>query len=118
MSSCFRFLCSQSVLGIRDIFVRIRILLQMDPTPFFSDLKDVKKNFFLIFFSFNLPAGTLSSDLKLNFYAKINFALQFYFASSFQSAQHLYEKSEGSGSIPLINGSGIREAQKHADPDP
>jgi hypothetical protein len=34
-----------------------------DPTTFFSDFKDEKKN--SIFFSFNLPAGTLSSVLKI-----------------------------------------------------
>jgi hypothetical protein len=33
-----------------------------DPTPFFSDFKDAKK---FIFFSYNLPAGTLSSALKI-----------------------------------------------------
>ncbi len=37
-----------------------------DPTPFFSDLKDVrKKKNFLIFFSYNSPAGILSSILKI-----------------------------------------------------
>jgi hypothetical protein len=36
-----------------------------DPTPFFSDFKDAKKiNFFP---HINLPAGTLSLVLKLNF---------------------------------------------------
>ncbi len=32
--------------------------------------------------------------------------LKFYLQALFQSAQHLYEKREGSGSIPLTNGSG------------
>jgi hypothetical protein len=33
-----------------------------DPTPFFSDFKDAKKIIFLLhIFSYNLPAGTLSS---------------------------------------------------------
>jgi hypothetical protein len=37
-----------------------------DPTPFFSDFKDAKKNqFFSLFFSYNLPAGTLSSFLTI-----------------------------------------------------
>ena len=42
----------------------------------------------------------------------------------FQSAQHIYEKREGSGagsgSVPLTNGSesGSRRPKKHADPDP
>jgi hypothetical protein len=35
-----------------------------DPTPFFSDFKDAKKIIFFIFFSYNLPAGTLSSKKK------------------------------------------------------
>ncbi len=49
------------MLEIRDILVRIRILLLMDldpdldptldPTPFFTDFKDDKKNIFVIFFS-------------------------------------------------------------------
>ncbi len=51
-----------------------------DPTPFFSDYKDAKKIFLFIFFSYNLPAGTLSSVLKIYFFAK-TFVLKFYFAS-------------------------------------
>ncbi len=86
-------------------------LWQMDPdptldlTPFFSDFKDTKKLFFSYFFSYNLPTGTLSSVLKILFFAKVlcyNFILQ----ALFQSAQHIYEKREGSGSGPLTNGSG------------
>jgi hypothetical protein len=38
-----------------------------DPTPFFSDFMDAKE----LFFSYNLPAGILSSVLKLKFLAKI-----------------------------------------------
>jgi hypothetical protein len=41
-----------------------------NPTPFFSDFKGAK-NLFFIFFSYNLPAGTLSSVLKLNFLLRI-----------------------------------------------
>jgi hypothetical protein len=44
-----------------------------DLTPFVSDFKDAKKLFFQIF-SYNLPAGTLSSVLKVKFFA--NFVLQ------------------------------------------
>jgi hypothetical protein len=53
-----------------------------DPTPFFSNFKNPKK-FIFIFFSYNLPAGTLSSVLKykIKFFAK-DFVLKFYFASS------------------------------------
>jgi hypothetical protein len=41
-----------------------------DPTPFFNDFKDAKnKNSY--FFSYNLPAGTLSSVLKFNFLLKV-----------------------------------------------
>jgi hypothetical protein len=72
-----------------------------DPTPFFSDFKEAKKIFFPKVFSSNLYAGTLSPVLKMYFFAKIlrkNFILQ----ALFQSAQHLYEKREGSGSIPIL----------------
>ncbi len=34
----------------------------------------------------------------------------------FQSAQHIYEKREVSGFVPLTNGSGSRRPKKHADP--
>jgi hypothetical protein len=50
-----------------------------DPTPFFSNIKDAKYYFFLRIFSYNLPAGTLSSVLKIIFFLK--FMLKFYFAS-------------------------------------
>jgi hypothetical protein len=36
----------------------------MDPTPFFRAFKDAKKKN-VIFYSYNLPAGTLSSVLKI-----------------------------------------------------
>ncbi len=80
-----------------------------DPTPFFNDLRDAKKlNYFHIFFSYNLPTGTLSSVLKIKIFCKI-FILQ----ALFQSAQHTNEKREGSkagfgagsGSVHLTNGS-------------
>jgi hypothetical protein len=41
-----------------------------DPTPFFRDFKDAKKNIYFIFFSYNLPTGTLSSCLKIKFLLK------------------------------------------------
>jgi hypothetical protein len=41
--------------------------------PFFHNLKDAKQLIFFIFFSYNLPAGTLSLDLKM--------VLKFYYAS-------------------------------------
>jgi hypothetical protein len=40
-----------------------------------------------------------------------NFVSKFKFASIFQSAQHFYEKREGSGSVPLTNGSGSRRSK-------
>ncbi len=40
-----------------------------DLTPFFGDFEDAKK-IFLAFLSSNLPAGTLSSVLKINFWLK------------------------------------------------
>ncbi len=47
-------------------------LPDLDPPPFFRNFKDVKKQIFHIF-SYNLPvpAGTLSSVLKIKFFAKI-----------------------------------------------
>jgi hypothetical protein len=65
--------------------------LAADPTPFFSYFKDAKNLF---------TRRHLSSVLKIKFFANI-FLL-------FLSAQHLYEKREGSGagSLPLANGSG------------
>jgi hypothetical protein len=50
--------------GIQAILVRIRLL---------SSVTDAKKIIFLHIFSFNLPAGTLSSVLKL----KKDFLLKF-----------------------------------------
>jgi hypothetical protein len=44
-------------------------ITDLDPTPdlnpFFSDFQDAKKNFFSYFFSYNLPASTLSSIINL-----------------------------------------------------
>ncbi len=89
-----------SVLGIRDILVRIRIRWYVpltngyctdpaldptpDPTSFFSDFKDAKKFSFHIFF-YNLPAGTLSSVLKIKFFAKM-LSLNFILKALLQSA--------------------------------
>jgi hypothetical protein len=70
------------------------------------------KNYFFIFFTYNLPACTSSSVLKFIFFDK-NFMLKFILHGLFQSSQHLYEKREGSGagsrSIPLTNGFGRPE---------
>jgi hypothetical protein len=61
--------------------------------------KDVKKIMFSIFFS-DLPTGTLSSLLKINFFAKI--------LRKNPVLQALFHKREGSGagSVTLTNGSG------------
>ncbi len=82
-----------------------------DPTPFFSDVKGAKKSFHI--FAYNLPSGTLSSVLKIDFFLK--FCVKILFRMhKFQAARHLYEKREGSGagSVPdkWIR---IREVQKH-----
>ncbi len=74
---------------------------------FLQWLQGCKKIIFIHIFSYNLPAGTLSSGLKTDVLAKIlcyNFILQ----ALFQSAQHLYVKREGSGSGSelLTSGSG------------
>ncbi len=70
-----------------------------DPTPFFIDFKDAKKNFFSIFFFLTFPQAYHLQSKKFDFLHAL-----------FQSAQNIYEKREGSvsgsGSIPLTNGSG------------
>ncbi len=73
-----------------------------DPTPFFSDFKDAKKKlFFSHIFSYNLPAGTLSSVLKISFFAKI-LCTHFILQEIFQSAQHIYEKGKYSDPDPYL----------------
>jgi hypothetical protein len=59
-----------------------------DPTPFFGDLKAAKNYYFFIFFSYNYPQAHYLQSKK------------FYFLL------HYNEKLEGSGSVPLTNGSG------------
>jgi hypothetical protein len=66
-----------------------------DQIPFFSEFKDAKNEFFLIF-SYNLPAGTLSFVLKIYFFARI-LCKKFVLHALFQSTKHLYEKREVSG---------------------
>jgi hypothetical protein len=69
-----------------------------DTTPFFSDFKDAKEIiFFFIFFSYNLPTGTLSSFLKITIFC-YNFVLKFYLARMISVlTQDIYEKRVGSG---------------------
>ncbi len=56
----------QAVLGIRSVI----FFSDPDPTTFISDL-NARKKFLRIFFITNLPAGTLSSVVKIYFFAKI-----------------------------------------------
>jgi hypothetical protein len=60
---------SWSVLGIRDSLVRIRT----------SDQR-IRTTIFFIFLSYNLPAGTLSSVLKIKFFAEV-FCVKILFCS-------------------------------------
>ncbi len=80
----------KSVLGIRDWLMDPDPTL--DPTHFFSDFKDAKKDTFFIFFSYILPAGTLSTVVKFNSLLKKNFVLNFILQALFQSVQHISEK--------------------------
>ncbi len=93
-----------SLLGIRDILVRIRIRGSVPLTKGSGSNSFLypKEIFFFLFFSYNVP-----TVLKIQFFAKI-LCWHFILQALFQSAQHLYEKREGSGSrsIPLTNGSG------------
>jgi hypothetical protein len=72
-----------------------------DPTPFIIHFKDARKNLF----SYNFPTGT-------SFLQK--FCVKLYFLRTlFQSAQHIYEKREGSGA-----GSESAPLTSVVDPDP
>jgi len=63
-----------------------------------------KKNILFIFFSFNLPAGILSSVLK-NFLLK--FCVQFlFFEHYFSPLNSFMRKGSGSGSVPQTYGFG------------
>ncbi len=104
----------QPVLGIRDILVRIwtrgseplsnktliRLRIQLQTWLLFSLTSGCqKKIFFPHTFFFLLARKHIIFSLE-NFIFCKNFASKFYFQALFQSAQHLYEKREGSGSIP------------------
>jgi hypothetical protein len=81
-------------------------LMDPDLTPFFSDFKDAKKNYFYHFF-LQLTRRHIIFSLKyLNFLLK--FCVKILLQVLLQSAQRLYVKRKGSGagSIPLTNGSG------------
>ncbi len=82
-----------------------------DPTPFFIDFKDAKKNNFSIFFLITYLRAQFAHHVqskKVQFLLKLlceNVILQ----ALFQSAQHIYWEREGSGarsgkgSVPLTN---------------
>ncbi len=78
----------------------------LDPTSFFSDFTAAKKLFLFHIFSFNLPTGILSSVLKFFFFLLKMLCKNFILQALCQSAQHIYEKREGSRSVPLTNGTG------------
>jgi hypothetical protein len=89
------------LVGIRirtsDSWIQIRLRI-------FSDFK-VANFFFTYFFLIIYPQAHYLQSKKYNFLLKFlfyNFILQLLF----QSAQHLYENREGSGSVPLTNGPG------------
>ncbi len=106
-----------SVLGTRDIWFGSGssdpYLWLMDPDPdqtpdptlLSSVTLKMQKKKFPLFFSYNLPTGTLSLVLKFNFLLKFCTKILF-FQALFQYAQQFFENREGSVSIPLTNGSG------------
>ena len=51
-----------------------------DLTPFFSDLKDAKKNYFFIAFSYNYPKNIIFSLFLLNFVLEFYFVAKHYFS--------------------------------------
>ncbi len=83
-------------------------LMDLDPTPFFFDIKNAKKIFCFHIFSHNLLTG---------FRLKINFLLQFcvkiLFCRHYFSPLNTFMRKEIRTSGLWIR---IREAQKHADP--
>jgi hypothetical protein len=92
---------------IRNSDYWVRIQLRIRPLSSVT-FRMQKNNFFVIFFSSNLPAGTLSSVLKFLFFCQ-NFVLKSYFASiSSVRTTPLWEGSgsgAGCGSVTLTNGS-------------
>ncbi len=80
-----------------DLWIRIRFISSVT-------LKTPKK--FFSYFFYNLPSSTLSSVLTIDL---LKFCVNILFCKhTFQAAQHLYEKREGSGagSVPLTSVSG------------
>ncbi len=62
------------------------------------------KKIFLIFFLITYPQAHYLQDEKVNFFPK--FCVKILFLKAlFQSAQHLYDKKEGSGSVHMTHGS-------------
>jgi hypothetical protein len=83
----------------------------MDMTPFFSDFKDAKKFFCFIYFPNNLPAGTISSILKIKFFGK--FCVKILFCNqSFSPLNTCMRKDKDPDPDPYLktNGSGSGSA--------
>jgi hypothetical protein len=87
---------TRQVLGISDIWIRGSVPLTNGSDSSFSDLR-IQIFFFSIFFSYNLP-----TVLKIKFFNKI--CVKVLFCKLVSVAQHLNEKREGSGVVPVTNG--------------
>jgi hypothetical protein len=73
-----------------------------------------------IFFSYTLTLRHIIFS-RLSSALKIKLVLKFFLQALFQSAQHLYEKRDGSGSVLQTNGSGSGRPKNMPilpDPDP
>jgi hypothetical protein len=76
-----------------------------DPTPFFSNFVDAKKKKNFIFFSYNLPAGTISS--VLNILLLLKFCVQILFCKHYFSPLNTFTRK---GKDP--------DPKPEPDPDP
>jgi len=115
-----------AVFQIRNIFVWIRMQIwilssiplrngsgsKCGPVPKSSvTVMDAKKSIFSYFFCFNkeipkLKIGKICLMIKITFLARKILYWNFILQPLFQSAQHFYEKWEGSRSILVTNGFG------------
>ncbi len=91
----------------------------IDPTPFFDDLKDVKKLFFSYFFLITYPQVHHLQSQKFNFLPKFCFKILFCQALFSVRSRHFWEKGRIGSRIRIRTSDlwiRIREVQKHADP--
>jgi hypothetical protein len=115
------------VLGTRDILVRIRISdkwirirlrIQLGIRLLSSVTLRKQKNIFFIFFSYNLPAGTLSTVFKFNFLLK--FCIKILFCKHYFSLLNTFMRKEKDPDpdpyIRLKDPDPDREARKLVDP--